>query len=301
MFDGIVKELEKTGCTVTPNALMSAHTTFRTGGPAEILAWASSIKSAENAYNFLYVNDIPFTVIGKGSNILVSDKGYKGVILKFCGDNYIADSGGGVFTASGGTAAATAISFAISKGYSGGEFAAAIPGTIGGHIAMNAGCYGREMKDIVIFCECITEGEKQYLNRAGCGFTYRGSVFSGKKSIILRASFKLSLKSPKEAENELKRIMDLKRKSQPDKPSAGSIFKRQLNPEILPARLIDEAGLKGLKIGGAEVSRLHSGFIINRGGATSQDIYRLINKIKEKIYAKYAVELKEEISFIGEF
>lgn len=299
MLESIEKELIGGGCIVESNAPMHPYTTIGTGGKAMILCTANSIKSAEYAYNFLYNNALPFTVMGKGSNILVSDKGYKGVILRFCGDNYITDNGGGLFTASAGMTAAKVISFATASGFTGGEFAATIPGTLGGLIAMNAGCFGGEMKDITTFCECIIEGKKLYLNNSGCEFDYRKSIFTRKNAIILRASVKLKKGDAKQSAEEIKKLILQRKKTQPDRPSAGSVFKRKEG--ILPAKLIDEAGLKGLKIGGAEVSKVHSGFIINNKNATSDDVYRLINKVKQIIYTKYAVMLEEEILFIGEF
>ena len=299
MLINIKQELEKAGCVVLLNENMSRHTTLKTGGNANVFCKCPDISSAESAYKYLYRNNIPFFVTGASSNLLISDKGYQGVILKFFGDNYIVDFGGGNIEASGGANCYNVIKYALSKGYIGGEFAATIPGSVGGHIVNNAGCYNREMKDIVLSCECLIEGKKYLLDGKECCFSYRKSFFSGKKCIILKARFKFIQGDKQVGLNELKRLQLLRRQTQPIEPSAGSIFLRKEG--VIPAKLIDEAGLKGLKYGSAEVSKKHSGFIVNTGGACSQDVFLLIGKIKKIINKKYAILLEEEVLYIGEF
>jgi UDP-N-acetylmuramate dehydrogenase len=297
-----IKKLESFGCKVLINESMALHSTFKTGGKADILCSCDNAEAALAAYFYLLSGGIPFTVIGGGSNILVSDKGYKGVILKFFNDKFIKDCGGGYFLVSGGASSAWAVCKIIAAGYGGCEFAGAVPGSIGGHIAMNCGCYGSEMKDIITYVKAATEGGLQVYDNKQCRFGYRNSVFLKKQCIILSAMLKLKKEDVARARQNLKDLFILRKNNLPQKPSAGSVFKRQgENLDIMPAKLIDEAGLKGLKEGGAQVSAKHSGFIINNGNATSSDIYRLINKVKNLIYQKYALTLSEEIIYIGDF
>ena len=294
------KTLESFGCLVFENEPMRLHTSMRTGGLCDILCHCRDAESARKAYLFLYNNGIPFEVVGRGCNILVSDRGFKGVILKFYGDGYIKAVKEDIIYSSGGAPAKRAALFAMERGLSGLEFAAAIPGSVGGQVRMNAGCYGCEMKDVVLRAGGFIEGKEVELSNRQCLFAHRESVFSNKKSIILRAEFKLNVSDRESCLNRYKEIVKRKRDAQPlQYPSCGSVFKRM--GDVIPSKLIDEAGLKGLRIGGAEVSLKHGGFIINRGGATSSDVYALIGAIKREIFSRYAVMLEEEISYIGEF
>lgn len=294
------KKLEELGCRVLLSEPMSRHTTFRTGGPCAILCECAAMESAGAAYRFLYQSGIPFEVVGRGSNILVSDAGFEGVILKFYGDSYIKPLGEGIIYCSGGVNAKKAAAFAMENGLSGFEFAGAIPGSVGGHVAMNAGCFGSEMKDVTVAAGGFIEGQEVEFSNKECGFSYRESVFLKKKGIILWAKFRLR---PSDRESCLKRFKEinaLKRTSQPlEYPSCGSVFKRKEG--VIPAKLIDEAGLKGLKAGGAEVSTKHAGFIINKGYATSKDAFELIGRIKREIHDRYGILLEEEIRYIGQF
>lgn len=294
--------LKKFGCNVKFNENMAEHTTFKTGGTADIFCGCNTQSNAENAYFFLYTNNIPFTVIGRGSNILVSDKGYRGVILKFYGDNNIEDLQNDKLKVSAGINAKTVILYAVNKGLAGGEFAATIPGSIGGLIYMNAGCFGKEMKDIIESVEGVIEGEKFIYNNSQCKFSYRESIFTKKRCIIISATLKFAKGCTKTSLNNIKMFYEKRKQTQPYEPSAGSTFKRQgKDGDIIPAKLIEEAGLKGFNIGDAEISLKHSGFIVNKGKATSKDIYKLIQATKDTIYKKFAVNLTEEIIYIGEF
>ena len=294
------KELEALGCRVYLSEPLSRHTTFGTGGPCDILCECADMESARGAYLYLYRSGIPFEVVGRGSNVLVSDSGFRGVILKFYGDSHIKTFGEDIIYCSGGISAKKAAAFAMEKGLSGFEFAGSIPGSVGGHVAMNAGCFGSEMKDIVEAVGGFIEGEEGELSPGQCGFSHRESVFLKKKGIILWAKFKLEHSDRESCLKKFKEITAKKRHAQPlEFPSCGSVFKRKEG--VIPAKLIEEAGLKGLKVGGAEVSTKHSGFIVNRGGATSRDVRELIGRIKREIYDRYAVWLEEEIRYIGQF
>lgn len=295
----IINNLKQNGCKVKLNENMALHTTFKTGGIAQILCECNNIKSAEFAYRYLYKCNVPFIVLGRCSNVLISDKGFKGVILKFFGDNNISYNGNSIFSVSGGMKCSSAIEFANNCGYSGGEISATIPGSVGGQIVMNAGCFNGQMQDIFYSCDCIIENKKYTLNKNECKFGYRKSIFSEKKCIILNAKLKFYKGDKNKSIEKIKNLKLLRKQSQPMLPSAGSVFKR--SNDIIPAKLIDLAGLKGLKCGNAQISNKHSGFIVNTGKATSQDIYNLINKVKNIIYNKYNVNLKEEILYIGNF
>lgn len=295
----ITQYLKNCGCKVLTDEYMRFHTTFKTGGAAEVLCECTSRETAEKAYRFLYENNIPFLVLGRCSNVLVSDKGYRGVILKFYGDYFIEENNDRIIC-SGGVNAKKAAEFAGSAGFTGAEFMGTIPGSIGGLVCMNAGCYGCEMKDIVLSVRGIIEDKTFHYNNDNCNFSYRNSLFSGKKCIILEVELKLNHGLVKDIKDEMHKLIVTRRNSQPvEFPSAGSVFKRQGN--IMPAKLIEQAGLKGFKFGGAMVSLKHSGFIINNKDATSEDIYKLIQYVKEIIYNRFAVTLHEEILYIGEF
>ena len=291
--------LKNIGCKVYTDEYMRFHTSYKTGGTADILCQCDSRETAEKAYRFLYENNIKFIVLGRCSNVLVSDKGYRGVILQFYNDSYI-EQKDDIIICSGGTNAKAVSLFAADKGFTGAEFMGTIPGSTGGLISMNAGCYGCEMNDIVLKVKGILEDKIFEFNNNNCNFSYRNSLFNGKKCIILEAGLKLHRGTVKDIKEQMHKLIITRRNSQPlEFPSAGSVFKRQKN--IMPAKLIEEAGLKGYKSGGAMVSLKHSGFIINNKDATSEDIYRLIQYIKETIFRQFSISLQEEILYIGEF
>jgi UDP-N-acetylmuramate dehydrogenase len=192
----VISRLTSSGCEVRQNESMARHTTFKTGGAADVLCICRSAKSARDAFFYLSENRLPFEVIGGGSNILVSDKGYRGVILKFYGDDFFEDCGEGYFYVSGGAGACKILTRIMAKGYGGAEFAATIPGGIGGHIAMNAGCYGGEMKDITAWVDAAFEDGIKTLNAGSCAFGHRDSIFLKKQCIILGAMLNLKKKTP---------------------------------------------------------------------------------------------------------
>ena len=288
---------------------MSAHTTFRTGGSADLYIVPRNTKETAALIRYFKLNKLPYFVIGNGSNLLVSDKGYRGVVIdlgrndgteftmlgyEWQGDKLIADVGAGCFLSAVGNIAANI-------GATGFEELTGIPGCIGGACIMNAGAYGREMKDVVESVEIIDrDGNIRKLARDEIEFRYRGSSLMDDGCIVCRAEIGLSKGNTEDIKAKCEELFNKRKESQPlEYPSAGSTFKR---PEgYFAGKLISDAGLKGYKVGGAEVSEKHAGFVINKDHATSEDIYKLIQDVKAKILDKDGVELEPEVRFLGDF
>ncbi len=280
---------------------MSNHTTFRIGGNADVFVSVINDHEVVDLIDYLKKNDIPYYVIGKGSNLLVSDKGYRGVIIEI-GSNY---SGiriiGTEIVAKAGTAMSRLSHFAMENGYTGLEFASGIPGTVGGGVIMNAGAYGGEMRQVVYRVRVLTQaGEIKMLSNSEMEFEYRNSKAKKEGYIILQTEFRLGKGNPEVIEGIMKELSAKRREKQPlEYPSAGSTFKR---PEgYFAGKLVADAGLKGYSVGGAQVSEKHAGFLINKDHATAEDMYQLINNVKQKVLETYSVELEPEVIFLGEF
>ena len=279
---------------------MSKHTTFRIGGCADIyvtpsIAQLPEIVALANEYEY------PVTVIGNGSNLLVGDKGIRGLVIAFekPAEGIILE--GTRMTIAAGTLLSKAAAEAANHSLAGLEFAAGIPGSLGGAIVMNAGAYGGEMKDVVVSAKVLTpEGEVKSLTVDELELSYRRSCIPEKHYIVLEATVELT---PGKEEDIRAVMADYKGRridKQPlEYPSAGSTFKR---PEgYFAGKLIQDADLRGYTVGGAQVSEKHCGFVINRGGATATDVVTLINDVKDKVYEKFQVELEPEVKMIGEF
>ena len=294
---------------IKKNEPMSAHTTFRTGGPADLYIVPRNTKETAALIRYFKLNKLPYFVIGNGSNLLVSDKGYRGAVIdlgrndgteftllgyEWQGDKFIADVGAGCFLSVVGNIAAGA-------GAAGFEELTGIPGCIGGACIMNAGAYGREMKDVVESVEIIdSDGNIRKLTKDEIEFRYRGSSLMDEGCIVCRAEIGLSKGNTDDIKAKCEELFNKRKESQPlEYPSAGSTFKR---PEgYFAGKLISDAGLKGYRVGGAEVSEKHAGFVINKDHATSADIYKLILDVKAKILDKDGVELEPEVRFLGDF
>ena len=245
--------------------------------------------------------DIPVTVIGNGSNLLVGDKGIRGLVLSFGKEAEDIQLDGTRMTVAAGTILAKAAAEAAKNSLTGLEFAAGIPGSLGGAIVMNAGAYGGEMKDVLVSAKVLTpEGEVVELSKEELDLSYRHSCIPEKNYIVLEATMELT---PGD-ENSIREIMaDFKNRrvdKQPlEYPSAGSTFKR---PEgYFAGKLIQDADLRGYTVGGAQVSEKHCGFVINKGDATAQDVLQLIEDVKKIVYDKFQVEMEPEVKMIGEF
>ncbi|MBO5178824.1 MAG: UDP-N-acetylmuramate dehydrogenase [Clostridia bacterium] len=276
------------------NELMSKHTSFKTGGKAEYFV---TPETKEELIEILKI-DSPITIIGNGSNLLVKDNGIKGIVVstiklrnyKINGDIIEADAGMPLIMLS---------KIAAENGLSGLEFACGIPGTLGGAIFMNAGAYGGEMKDVVVTSEYIDK-DFNVQEITEHKFEYRKSIYSKEiDGIILSAKLKLQQGDTNQIKEKMNQNLESRNSKQPiNMPSAGSTFKRK--DGVIVSKLIDEAGLKGYTIGGAQVSTLHAGFIVNKGNATSQDILDLIKHVQQVIKDKYEIDIETEIKIIGE-
>ena len=279
---------------------LSRVTSFHIGGNADLAVYPADAEAFAYALDAVVQAGVPYTVIGNGSNTLVRDGGFRGVVFvttdmrRVTIDGTRLTGGCGVLLGSIGTNASRA-------GLAGAEFANGIPGTLGGAVYMNAGAYGGQLADIVCETVCYDLDAKQvlHLDNATQHFGYRHSVFMEKNYIILSATLQLTKDEPDAIRARMNDYLARRREKQPlEYPSAGSVFKR---PEgHFAGKLIEDAGLKGLCVGGAEVSPKHAGFIVNVGGATARDVLELIERIREKVYAMSGVTLECEIRTIGE-
>ncbi len=279
---------------------MSRHTTFRTGGPAELLV-SPSAEELPEIIKYCGENRVPCLIIGNGSNLLAGDGGVQGVVIEIGKRMSEIRIEGTTVTAQAGALLSAIASRAAAAGLAGFEFASGIPGSLGGAVVMNAGAYGGEMKDVLQEVTVLTkEGEILYLPLQELELSYRHSIIPGKGYLVLGA--KLVLKEG-DREEICARMQELKEKrvsKQPlEYPSAGSTFKR---PEgYFAGKLIEDSGLRGFQVGGAQVSEKHCGFVINRDNASAADIRSLMEQVQQIVYDKFSVKLEPEVKFVGNF
>ena len=282
---------------------MAARTTFRVGGPADCLLEIHDKEELKKICRYLRLASVPFFVMGNGSNLLVSDTGFRGVILQICqGMNEIRVEGKRVIAQAGATLAQAARA-AMEHGLTGLEFASGIPGTVGGGVVMNAGAYGGEMSQVIRSVEVLSpEGEFWTLDNETMEFGYRKSSIRGHEYVVTEAEFELQEGDQAQIKAVMEGLNAKRREKQPlEYPSAGSTFKR---PEgYFAGELIMKAGLKGLQVGGAQVSEKHCGFIVNTkpGETRAAEIMAVIRKTREAVREKFDVELEPEVVFVGEF
>lgn len=284
---------------IIKNEPMKNHTSFKIGGPADEFCAPKSIGEIEECIKYAEENKKPYFVIGNGSNILVSDKGIRGLVIKisgeFSGYEFFKDT----VKAKSGVLLSTLAKAAQKNSLCGMEFASGIPGTLGGAIYMNAGAYGGEMRDIVKSVTYLEKGEIKKIE-SGFQFGYRKSIFAELGAIILEAELQLKSGDFDEIKAKMEDFKARRTEKQPlNLPSAGSVFKRPVGH--FAGGLIEEAGLKGYSIGGARVSEKHAGFIVNTGGATAEDVLSLIEYIQKVIREKYSIELETEVKMMGDF
>ncbi|SHF25778.1 UDP-N-acetylmuramate dehydrogenase [Thermoanaerobacter uzonensis DSM 18761] len=281
------------------NEPMKRHTSFKIGGPADLLVVPNNRKELLEIISLLKGEKIPFFILGNGTNLLVSEKGIRGVVIKLSSlRNVIVESNR--IIAEAGAPLSYIANVALVHELAGFEFASGIPGTLGGAIVMNAGAYGPEMKDVVEKVEVLDgEGSILILSNEEMKFSYRHSIIQEKDWIVLRGWLSLTKGKYEDIKSKMEELNAKRRERQPlEYPSAGSTFKRP--PGYYAGKLIEEAGLKGYSIGGAKVSEKHSGFIINTGNATFYDVLNLIEHIQKVVKEKFGVELVPEIKIIGE-
>lgn len=285
---------------ILTDAPMKEYTTFRTGGPAGLLLLPYTKTEAVKALRALKEWDIPWFIIGKGSNLIVRDGGFRGAIVRLA-DNFsgIRISGDCLHAQAGATLAAL-VRTAHAFGLCGMEYASGIPGTVGGAVAMNAGAYGGEIKDEVQTVTLLDANfEEITLAAKDMGFGYRKSIVPQQGYTVLEASFLLERGDIETAKQTMHDLNRKRKEKQPlEYPSAGSTFKRP--PGHFAGALIEQAGLRGFSVGGAQVAEKHCGFIVNTGGATSSDILALIEEVKRRVLEQSGVVLEPEVKIIGE-
>lgn len=282
------------------NELMSKHTSFKIGGPAECLVKIKTIEQLKAILKYVREKDIDLTIIGNGSNILVSDDGIKGIVVKIEIDNLKIDKQDEriLVTVGSGIKLGLLAQKCLKEEITGFEFASGIPGTIGGAIRMNAGAHGTEMKDIVKTVTYVDRnGEIHKIENEQAKFEYRNSLFAHKDYIIVETEIQLEKGNAEEIKEKMTEYANYRKEKQPiEYPSAGSTFKR--GADFITAKLIDECGLKGYQIGGAQISEKHAGFIINKENATAKDVIELMKYTKEQVYEKFGKEIEPEIEII---
>lgn len=302
MNDQFLTELQNVmgGSGIFMEEPMKKHTTFRVGGPADVLVQPDetalvAILALCRQYHASY------SFIGNGSNLLVGDKGIRGVVIEMTDPMGNIEVDGTKITAQAGAMLSKIANTAASNGLGGMEFAAGIPGSVGGAVVMNAGAYGGEMKDIIEKVYVLDEnGAQLELDRDALDLGYRHSCIPEKKYIVTKVVLELVPRNEAEIRSEMKELNEKRAEKQPlQYPSAGSTFKR---PEgYFAGKLIMDAGLRGYQVGGAQVSEKHCGFVINKGDATAADICQLMRDVSDKVQAQFGVVLEPEVKMIGEF
>lgn len=279
---------------------MKAHTSFRIGGPADIFLMPGSAAEAAIALEILRRHGIPVFILGNGSNLLVRDKGIRGAVLQLSGRMAALEEEGTMIYAQGGALLSAVAAKAAEKGLAGLEFASGIPGSVGGAVIMNAGAYGGEMKGVLESVDVLTEALEQLTLPVGeLGLSYRHSSLAERGDIVLGARFRLAEGDPQAIRARMAELAEQRREKQPlQYPSAGSTFKR---PEgYFAGKLVQDAGLKGKAIGGAQVSEKHAGFLVNTGNATARDMLELIAFCQRTVEEKFGVRLETEVKIVGE-
>ena len=281
---------------------MSEHTTFKVGGPAECYIKIDDIQHLRTILKFAKDHHIAITVLGNGSNVLVLDGGIKGIVLNIRFNKIeMMNLDGKVFANIGAGIKISIFGHLLLKNeLTGFEELSGIPGTIGGAVRMNAGAHGKEFKDIVSSVTCMDyDGNIKQFENEDMHFEYRSSMLKEKSYIVLEVRMEFQKGNEKDIKEKMEEYANYRKEKQPiEYPSAGSTFKR--GADFITAKLIDEAGLKGYSIGGAEVSSKHAGFIINKGNATAKDILELIEYVKYKVEEKFNKRIELEIEIMGE-
>ena len=297
-LDSFSELCRETGAQIALSEPMSAHPTFRVGGPCAALVTGPDIPALQAIVRNLTRGGIPFRLIGRGSNLLVPDEGYPGVVLllggTFAGE--IVREGDSLICGAG-TPLKNLCLAALNHGLTGMEFAYGIPGSAGGAVYMNAGAYGPEMKDVLLSVTAMDpDGSVREIPASALQLSYRHSVFMEQSGIVLRVTVGLTAGDPEAIRARMQELLGRRQEKQPlEFPSAGSTFKRPVG--AYASQLIDECGLKGYRVGGAQVSEKHAGFVVNRGGATFADIMAVCRHVQETVRAQtgFSLELEPEI------
>ena len=299
-YSSVIEQLQKVGCGCIQNEPMSAHTSFNIGGPADLFINVPNKDALKGALQILKSNEVPTFVLGNGSNLLVSDLGIEGAVIRMTGDFCTPKLLSAVDIQCGAGAKLAALcSFALENSLSGMEFAWGIPGTVGGAAYMNAGAYDSVMSNVVTLCNHIDmDGNEGSFTIDQLEYDYRKSIYMGSDKIITDVTVHLNPSDPSAIRARMDELMFLRKSKQPlEYPSAGSVFKRPTG--YYAGALVDQCGLRGKRIGGAMVSEKHAGFIINAGGATCSDVRRLIEEVRNEVFLRFSVKLETEIKTVG--
>ncbi len=291
----LIQHLEQSGCTYWENESMKEHISFKVGGNADLFLKPTDSEQCAAILTYCHENELPLLYLGGGSNVIVHDFGIRGTVLCTNGLNDLELLDGCRIRCGAGVKLSRLCAFALEHSLSGLEFAWGIPGTAGGAVYMNAGAYDGCIKDVLESCEHITpDGQRQTVNAADVKLGYRTSIYQKNNNLITSVIFQLNPGVYELIREKMDDLMNRRREKQPlEYPSAGSTFKR---PEgYFAGALIEQSGLKGATIGGAQVSEKHAGFIINKGDATASDILRLIDKVKQEVFDKTGVHLECEV------
>ena len=280
---------------------MKKHITFRVGGPADYFVTPNTVEEVKGIIALCKKENMPYYILGNGSNLLVGDKGYRGVMIQLYKEMSGIEVEGEVIRVQAGALLSRIGNMALEAELTGFEFAAGIPGTVGGAVVMNAGAYGGEMKDILVDATVLTsDGEVLVLKNEELELGYRTSVIAKKDYIVLGATFKLEKGCKEEIRGKMDELKVQRTTKQPlEFPSAGSTFKRPTG--YFAGKLIQDAGLRGFQVGGAQVSEKHCGFVINKDNATATDVVELMKQVADKVYAEFGVTLEPEVKRVGEF
>ena len=295
-----IKEIEKivSKDKIYENELMSNYTSFKIGGPAEYLIKIQTPEELKEILKIIKNQEVSLTIIGNGSNILVSDSGIKGIVLKIEINTFELNTQTAHLKVGSGVKLGFIAQKCLKSEITGFEFASGIPGTIGGAVRMNAGAHGKEMKDVITSVTYMDRnGDVFTIQNEEARFEYRNSLFANKDYIILEVEMQLEKGNSEEIQVKMTEYATYRKEKQPiEYPSAGSTFKR--GTDFITAKLIDECGLKGYQIGGAQISEKHAGFIINKENATAEDVIKLMEYTKEQVYNKFGKKIEPEIEII---
>lgn len=301
----MISKLYETLCKIneTENVLrdepMNRHTTFRIGGPAAIFCRPGNAAALSDTVQACLEAEVPYSILGNGSNVLVSDEGFPGVVIQLFRNMDALRVRGCLIEAEAGALLARIAHLAAKEGLTGLEFASGIPGTLGGALVMNAGAYGGEMKDVVREAVVMKQdGELLRLSKKELELGYRSSIIAKKGYLVLSALLELEKGDPEAIETRMKELKEARLQKQPlEYASAGSTFKRPQGH--FAGKLIMDAGLRGYTVGGAQVSEKHCGFVINRGGATAGDVLQLVKDVQKKVQEQFGVDLELEVKLLG--
>jgi UDP-N-acetylmuramate dehydrogenase len=298
MFEELCRQLPAE--IMKENEPMQYHTSFHIGGPADLLILPRSIEEVKCVVTYCHRNAIPLLVIGRGSNLLVRDKGFRGVVMKLADNFRETHNESEQIHAQAGISLYELTRIAAAASLQGLEFAEGIPGSLGGAVVMNAGAYGGEMSDVVSEVQTIDEkGDIRLVTKDELNYSYRGSVLQNSNSYVLSARLQLAPGDQEEINARMQEYAHKRADKQPlEMPSAGSTFKRPDGYFVGP--MLEELGLKGYPYGKAQISAKHAGFIVNRGGATAEDVLTLIAIVQKRVREKFGIDLQPEVRIVGE-